>query len=299
MRVLITGATGFVGQALVRRLLEAGHELRAIARDPVRAAASLGPQVTLFEPTALEKSLEGVDGVVNLAGEPIAGTRWTPEKKRQIKASRIELTGRLARAIAAMERRPVLVSASAIGFYGDRGDEILTEVSAPGTDFLSEVCHEWETAAHQAETRVVCLRIGLVLGAGGGALAKLLPLFSLGLGGPIGDGAMWWSWIHLHDLVEIMRVSLEDARYSGPINAVAPHPVTNAELTRALGRALSRPAILRAPPFALKLAFGEGSRPILDSTRVLPRALERLGFAFRFPALEEALRDIVEERARR
>lgn len=299
MRVLITGATGFVGQALVRRLLEAGHELRAIARDQAKAAAALGTKVALFGPGPLEEALEGVEGVVNLAGEPIAGTRWTPEKKRQIKASRVELTGRLARAIAAMQARPVLVSASAIGFYGDRKDEVLTEISAPGTDFLSEVCHEWEMAAEQAQTRVVCLRIGLVLGAGGGALARLLPLFSLGLGGPIGDGAMWWSWIHLEDLVEIMRVALEDERYSGPINAVAPQPVTNAELTRALGRALSRPALLRAPPLALKLAFGEGSRPILDSTRVMPRALERLGFPFRYRAVEEALRDIIAEQGRR
>lgn len=302
MRVLVTGATGFIGRALVMRLLRSGHEVTAWVRSKESARAKLGSEVALVGPQdgaegALERVVTRADAVVNLAGEPIIGPRWTKARKAALLASRVDVTRAIVDGLASSGGRPrVLVSASAIGFYGSRGDEVLDEQSTPGSDFLADICTAWEAEAERARTqgvRLAIVRIGVVLGAGGGALSKMLPPFKLGAGGPIASGKQWMSWIHLEDLVEALVCAVEDERYEGVINGVGPNPVRNSELTRALGRALHRPAFMPVPSFALKLAFGEASATLLGSQRVLPKTLLGLGFRFRHPTIESALADIV------
>ncbi len=306
MRVLLTGATGFIGRALCARLLREGHAVTAWVRDEARAREALGPQVALLtdparsagaDDAAVSQAVAESEAIVNLAGEPIVGKRWTEDHKAVLLASRTGITGRLARAVARAERRPaVFVSASAVGFYGDRGDEVLDERSAPGAGFLSEICVAWEQAsaeAEQAGVRRALIRIGVVLGKDGGALAKMLPPFRLGVGGKLGSGDQWMSWIHLDDVLGLLMSALGDARYAGPINAVAPTPVTNRDFTAALGEALHRPTVLTVPAAALKLALGEAAVTVLGSQRVLPRAAESLGFRYAHPELLEALRDVV------
>ena len=263
-----------IGIGLRQRLLEAGHAAHAIPRDaPVPAC----------------------DAVVNLAGEPIA-QRWTPAAKKRIYDSRVEGTRRLVHALSAQSQRPgVLVCASAVGVYGSRGDEILTEKSSPGAGFLPHVVTDWEESAQTAEAlgiRVISLRFGMVLGRGG-ALAKLLPLFRLGVGGRLGSGRQWMSWIHIDDAVSLILLALENAALRGAVNATAPHPVTNDEFTRRLAGALHRPAIFPAPAFALKLALGEMSEVLLDSQRVLPVAALATGFHFQYPELSVAFANIL------
>ncbi len=274
MRIAITGASGFVGVALSSVLKSQGYEVRAVSTRG-------GVQPEHFE---------GYDAVVNLAGEPVA-QRWTREVRARIRSSRVEGTRAV---VAALSRNPAatLINASAIGYYGSRGDETLTESSAPGVDFLAGVTVEWEREADKFAGRVVKLRIAMVVGRGG-ALAKMLPPFKLGIGGHIGDGSQWTSWIHLDDLVSLIQFAIVNPRLVGPVNGSSPHPVTNSEFTRELARALHRPAILPVPKFALKMMFGEMSQVVLASQRVLPIAACDAGFSFRFPEIGAALRDVV------
>jgi uncharacterized protein (TIGR01777 family) len=282
MNVAITGASGFVGRRLSERLKREGHTVRAIS---IRAGV---------DPQKLADSLAGCDGIVNLAGESVS-QRWTAAARERIRSSRIDGTRAL---VNAMRTQPpqVLVSASATGYYGSRGDEILTESSPPGHDFLGDISAAWEREADAAlalGTRVARLRIGVVLGPGGGALQKMLLPFRLGLGGPMGGGRQWMSWIHLDDLTSMIAFLLQESTVRGPFNAVSPHAVTNREFARALGHTLRRPAILPLPAFALKLMLGQMSEVVLASQRVIPEAAVRAGFTFDYPDIFGALAKIL------
>lgn len=301
MRVFIAGATGFIGRALVPRLQRDGHAVVAWVRSPVRARGLLGADVDLVPTrTASEElvaAIDGCDAVVNLAGEPLMGGRWTAARRAVLEDSRIKVTEQLVEAMAHARVSPrVFISGSAVGYYGDRADELLTEASSAGHDFLARLCQQWERAAEPAErlgVRVVLLRTGVVLGRSGGALAQMLPPFEFGVGGPVGPGTQYLPWIHLHDLVKIIAVALADDRYRGPVNGVAPEQATSRTFARALGRALHRPAVLPVPALALKAIFGEAATVLLASQRVAPGALRDRAFAFDFPALDRALADIV------
>ena len=277
MKVVITGGSGFVGRAIAERLRASSHTVTAVSlRTPP------GPEV-----------FAGCGAVVHLAGEPVA-QRWTAAAKERIMNSRVEGTRRL---VAALRQQPpaVLISASAIGYYGSRGDEIVTEDSPPASDFLGQVAVAWEQEARAAEefgVRVVTPRIGVVLGRGGGALPKMALPFRFGVGGRLGDGKQWTSWIHLDDLIALVEFSIATTAVSGAVNAVAPNPVTNADFTRELAAALHRPAIFPVPAAALKLLLGEMSQVVLASQRVIPEAALRAGFQFRFTEIGEALRQI-------
>ena len=275
MIVAVTGASGFIGRRLTERLRAQGNTVREIS---LRS----GPPVVPV-----------CHAVVHLAGEPVA-QRWTRSARDRILKSRVEGTKSLVKALSE-HPPPVLISASAIGYYGSRGDEILTETSKPGTDFLAKVVTGWEREARSAEQigiRVVPLRFGMVLGRRGGALKKILLPFRLGLGGRLASGRQWMSWIHLDDLISLIGFAIESGHCEGAMNAVAPHPVTNAEFTHDLARALNRPAIFPVPEFALKLLYGELSQVILGSQRVVPEAALQAGFEFRYPELGPALRQI-------
>lgn len=293
MRITLTGATGFIGTALTGTLREAGHELRFLTRRPGAVAGAYGWNPLGGEPPP--ESLEGADAVIHLAGEPVA-QRWTPEVKRLIRESRVAGTRYLVQALSTQSRRPeVLVCASAVGYYGDRKDEELTEQSAPGSGFLADTCAAWEEQADLARSlgiRVVKLRIGIVLGDGG-ALAKMLPPFRAGVGGPMGGGRQWMPWIHLGDLTRLAVFALENKDLKGAVNAVSPAPVRNAEFSRALGKALGRPAVFPVPAFGLRLLYGEMAEVLLASQRALPAAALSAGFSFRFNELEGALADLV------
>lgn len=292
MRIAITGATGFLGRALSRSLAADGHQVVPLMRKAVtEEAVTWDPESGAIETDALE----GLDAVVHLAGESIASARWTADRKRRILRSRVKGTSVLASALAGLRQPPpVLISASAVGIYGDRGDEILTEASAIGRGFLAEVGTAWERAAdpaRQAGIRVVHPRFGIVLDPAGGALKQMLLPFRLGLGGPLGSGRQWVSWLTRRDAVRLIRFALDTATVAGPVNAAAPHPATFAEFARALGRALHRPAIFPVPAFALRLRFGEmADALLLASQRVQPAALTAAGFQFESPELEPALR---------
>ncbi len=300
MHIFITGATGFIGRALVLRLQRDGHTITAWIRDEERARGALGADVDLLPiesgESALRDALAVSDGVVNLAGEPLVG-RWTRKRLQAITESRVQLTERLVHAMRYAEHQPsVFVSGSAVGYYGDRGDEVLTEASAPADDTLARLCRDWEQAALRAEsagTRVVLLRTGIVLGREGGALARLLLPFKLGLGGPIGSGRQYMPWIHLHDHVDMIAAALRDDRFSGPVNVSAPEPVTTREFARSLGRALHRPAFLPLPGFALKLALGEASSVLLTGQRAVPEKALNVGFHFSYGEINAALSEIV------
>jgi uncharacterized protein len=293
MRVAVTGAGGLIGRPLCARLVAAGHDVRRLVRRAPGAADEIRWDPAAGIPD--RATLEGVEAVVHLAGESIAGGRWTAARRASIRDSRVGPTRRLAEALASLERRPrVFVSASAVGVYGDRGDEWLDESSSTGTGFLAEVARAWEGAAEPAAhagIRVVHPRTGIVLAPDGGALAAMLPLFRLGLGGPLGSGRQWWSWITLADAVRALvhAIGHEDVR--GPFNAVAPAPVSCAAFARALGSALGRPALLPAPAFALRLVLGAGQADelLLASQRVRPAVLERTGFQFANRELADAL----------
>jgi uncharacterized protein (TIGR01777 family) len=297
LRVLVTGATGFVGRALVARLGAEGRQVVAWVRSPERAREVLGPSVALVDARggtpALAAAVAGVDAVCHLAGEPIVGERWTPARKRALIESRTGSTQALADALRAAPPRPrVLVSASAVGFYGDTGDQAVDETAPSGAGFLAELCVAWEKAAAAAEgeaTRVTVSRLGVVLGPGGGALQKMLGPFRMGVGGPLGSGRQWLSWVHLDDLVSMWTAALSDERFVGAWNAVSPDPVTSRDFARALGRALHRPAVMPVPGFALRALYGEGASMLLEGQRVLPARLGGLGFAWRYPGVDEAL----------
>jgi uncharacterized protein (TIGR01777 family) len=300
MHIFITGATGFIGRALVLRLQRDAHAVIAWVRNEERARSVLGADVRLLPIDAGESSLGDAlavsDGVVNLAGEPLVG-RWSRQRRQAIIESRVQLTERLVHAMRHAKHQPaVFVSGSAVGYYGDRGDEILTEESVPGDNFLARLCRDWEATALQSESegvRVVLLRTGIVLGREGGALARMLLPFKLGLGGPIGSGRQYMPWIHLHDHVNMIAAALSDERFSGPLNASAPAPVTNRDFGKALGRALHRPAIMPLPGLALKLALGEASSVLLTGQRAVPEKALRLGFSFQYPEIDSALAEII------
>ncbi len=298
MLALVTGGTGFIGRALVARL----EAPRVLSRDAARARASLGAGVEAFawDPEAgppPAAALDGVEAVFHLAGDSVGEGRWTAAKKARIRDSREKGTRNLVAALAALPKRPrVLVSASAVGWYGDRGEEVLDEAAPAATDFLGEVCAAWEAEARKAEAlgvRVVRLRLGVVLGEGGGALGRMLLPFRLGVGGRLGSGRQWMPWVHRDDVVGLALHAAATASLSGAVNAVSPNPVTNAEFTRTLGRVLRRPAFLPAPAFALRLALGEFAEVLLASTRAVPRTAEQSGYRFRHPDLEQALRSIL------
>ncbi|MDQ6699589.1 MAG: TIGR01777 family oxidoreductase [Acidobacteriota bacterium] len=296
MKCIISGGSGFIGRRLVDSLLQDGHYVSVWSRTPGKETrAAVGS--FFWDPMSGEpasESLEDFDAVVHLAGEPVA-QRWTPEVKRKIRDSRVQGTQNLVHAISTLKRRPsVLICASAIGYYGDRGDEIVTESSSPGKGFLPEVCIEWEKQADLAQAlgmRVAKIRIGVVLGRDGGALAKMTPAFRSFVGGKVGSGRQWMSWIHVDDIVGMLRYAI-DRPISGVLNGTAPAPVTNAEFTRGLADALHRPAVISVPGFAVKALFGEMGGVVLASQRVLPKAAEAAGFQFQFPEVRAALKNI-------
>ena len=288
MRVLVTGGTGFIGTPVCRALRAAGHAVTVVTRDPGRLQSGAVGWDRVGE------AVRSADALVNLAGEPIAVARWTAAQKERIRDSRVAATRRLVDAAAAAATRPpTLVNASAVGYYGPRGDEPLDESAPPGEGFLADVCRAWEAEAERAETlgmRVVRLRIGMVLGPGGGALARMQGPFRAFVGGPLGDGRQWMSWIHVDDVVGLVLEAIGSERYHGPVNGTAPRPVTNREFSATLGRALSRPSWLPAPAFALRLAFGEMAEMLLAGQRVVPRAAERAGYRWRYSELLTSLR---------
>lgn len=292
MKIAITGATGFIGEALVRRLQGSGHGVLRIGRARNHGR---GPDVAWDAVSTVDAAaLEGVDAVVHLAGETIA-QRWTGAAKRAIRDSRVQGTTLLARTLAGLSRKPsVLVSMSAIGIYGDRGDEVLDESSPTGTGFLADIGRAWESSADPARAagiRVLHPRVGIVLSPDGGALAKMLPIFSLGAGGKIGRGRQWMSWISLTDTLRALEFALATPALEGPVNVTAPNPVTNAEFTEVLGRALRRPTFAPVPEFAIELLYGEmGRATVIEGQRVVPKKLLDAGFRFEHTDLESALR---------
>jgi uncharacterized protein len=294
MTVLVTGASGFIGSALVPALTTGGHSVRRLTR-----AAAEREDEYRWNPAAGDvdpRALEDLDAVVHLAGESVAG-RWTAAKKERIRRSRVDGTRTLSEALAGLGRPPrVLVCASAIGYYGDRGDEVLTEESAPGEGFLADVVQAWEAASRPAEEagiRVVRLRFGIVLSSAGGALRTMLRPFRLGAGGRLGSGRQWTSWVSIDDVVGAIHHALFTDALRGAANTVAPNPVTNAELTSTLARLLRRPALLPVPAAVLRVALGEFSQEALSSARVVPARLGGTGYDFRHPELEQALRHVL------
>lgn len=299
-RILITGASGLVGSALGERLRAAGHQVVPMKRSKPRD----GQQAIVWKPDEGKldlADLEGADVIVHLAGENIAAPRWTKKKKQAIRDSRINGTTLLSEAIAQLDRKPsVFICASAIGIYGSRGDEMLDETGSPGQGFLADVSMQWEAAcepARDAGVRVVNTRFGMVLSGKGGALRAMLTPFRLGIGGVVGSGKQWWSWVHIDDVVRAITFAMDHDEIDGPINVVSPNPVTNREFTKVLGRVLSRPTILPLPAFAAKLAMAEmADELLLSSVRVQPRRLLDAGFEFAHPQLEEALRSALAQR---
>ena len=292
LRIAITGSTGFVGNALIGHLHRGGHDVVRLVRH--RATAPDEVQWTPQEPFQLSERLSGLDAVVHLAGAGIADRRWTQRRREVLRHSRVEATANLVDALRALPDPPVaFVQASAVGWYGDRGDEVLDESSPPGTGFLAELARDWEQAGaaiDNEQTRRIVLRIGMVLHPAGGAIKRLRPLFRMGLGGRLGSGRQWVSWIARDDLVELIAVCCRDDRYAGVINAVAPAPLTNAQLTRAIARWCRRPAILPAPRPGLRLALGRmADELLLGSQRCLPGVLNTRGYPFRLQSVDSAL----------
>jgi uncharacterized protein (TIGR01777 family) len=302
MKILITGSTGLVGTALTQDLQRVGHTVCRLIR-PGTTTQSIGNTQSFdvnWNPATgeLGGAAVGADAVVNLAGASIAGGRWTPQRKDLLRSSRVDTTRALVQALAKMSARPrVLVSASATGYYGNRRDETLTEESQPGTDFLSGIAKEWESEALKAEAlgiRVVRARFGVILSKQGGALPQMIRPFQFGVGGKIGTGKQWLSWIALDDVIAILRLAVENANITGPLNVISPQPVTNADFTKILATALHRPALFPVPAYALRLIFGEMAEALLlSSQRVLPYQLQKLNYQFQHPDLAAALTAIL------
>lgn len=298
MKIFITGATGFIGQEIVKKLSQDGHnKIICYTRDQMKAYNKLGDHIVAINEAEFDicakKYLENCDAVINLAGEPVF-QRWTERAKEKIIDSRLDTTEKLVKKINSCEKKPeVLISASAIGYYGNAYDNTLTESSEDGEGFLPDICDDWEWEARKANTRLINLRIGIVLGKEGGALKQMLLPFKLGLGGRLGSGHQWMSWIHINDVVNIIFECIKNKKLSGPVNCVSPNPVKNRKFTKTLSKALSRPAVLPVPEFGLKLLFGESSSVLLDSQRCIPKALLDNNFKFEFSTLEEALKDIL------
>ena len=298
MHIVIAGGSGFLGGALGAALARQRHQLTILSRG---GAVTTGARLLQWTPDGTAgpwaAAIDGADAVVNLAGESIAAKRWTVEQKQRILGSRVQATRSLVAAIGRAKTPPsVFVSGSAVGYYGPLGDEPAPEAHSPGTDFLANVCVQWEGEAMRAAgaaTRVVCIRTGLVLARHAGALPKMLPPFWFGAGGPVGSGRQYWPWIHHRDWVDLVRFAIQDPAIAGPLNATAPAPVTNADFARALGRVLRRPAFMPAPGFALRLILGEmADALLLSGQRAIPARAERLGHPFAFTELDSALRDI-------
>lgn len=297
MHILITGGTGLIGRRICKALLAEGHQLTVLSRHPETVAAKCGNGVRAI--TTLDEWLpeQMVDAIINLAGEPIADAHWTTARKQALWDSRVTLTARLVQRIVAAEHKPaVLLSGSAVGYYGNRGDLELDESAGTGDDFAAHLCKTWEDVALSAESqgvRVCLLRTGPILSKDGGLLGRMLLPFKLGLGVRLGDGKQWMSWIHIDDYVSTILRLLHEQDMRGPFNMTAPNPVTNAEFTRSLARALHRPALFAAPGFILKAAMGERASLLLEGQRVLPKKIEASGGSFAFKRLESALQDIL------
>lgn len=308
MRIVVAGGTGLIGQPLVERLATDRHDIVVLSRNPDRYTSQMPERVTMVRWDAKTAGkwaahVEGADAVINFAGENLAGEgffpdRWTEEKKRRIRDSRVTVGNALVEAIRKAEKKPkVLLQASAVGYFGRSGDEILTESSHPGDDFLALVCIEWESTTAEVESlgvRRVITRTGLILSTEGGPLSRLLPFFRFYLGGYFGDGQQWWPWIHLEDELRAIRFLLESETASGPYNLTAPNPVRNREFGKTLGKVMGRPSIMPVPGFALNIALGEVATTVLVSQRVVPHKLEEQGFTFQFEELEPALQDTLE-----
>jgi uncharacterized protein (TIGR01777 family) len=296
VKIILAGGSGFLGQALKARLQREGHAVANLSRHPRPDAQEDLPWTPDGTAGAWAAALEGADAVINLAGESIADQRWTDERKRALLASRVLSTRSLVGAIRQLTQPPAaLLNGSAVGYYGPRGDEMVTEATPPGADFLADLCVEWEREAEQASpvTRVVLLRSGLVLHSDGGVLARMLLPFRMGVGGPLGSGTQYMPWIHLDDWVDMTVWLIGNPQARGAYNVTAPAPVTNADFTRALGRALNRPAFLPVPGFALRLALGELANSILAGQRAIPARAEEAGFQFRFTRIDDAFSDLL------
>jgi uncharacterized protein len=304
MRIFLTGATGFLGRALVRRLLQQGHQLTAWVRNPQVSRPQLPAQVNLADaaggPAALVTAVAGAEAIVNLAGEPIAGGRWTKERRRRIADSRVGLTNQLVDAVAAAARRPaVLISASAVGYYGDRGDDVIDETSGPGTGFLSEICVAWEAAAVRAEPlglRVVRPRLGVVLGPGGGFLGRLLPLVRKGLGASLGSGRQFLPWVHIDDLIDVFEQALIDPRHDGSVDVIAPQAVRMKELMQSLARAVDRRLLPSVPAVLLKIALGDSAELVLGSQHLAGLRLRQWGHNPQFATIDAAIANAIAQR---
>ena len=298
MRILITGASGLIGTALQKSFEEKGYEMLLASRSEPKSERDIQWNADAGFADEDLLRLEGLDAVIHLAGESISALRWTDEKKKAIRDSRVHGTRTMIEAFARLEKKPkVFISASAIGFYGDRGDEEMTETNSVGDTFLSEVSKEWESESRRAEDmgiRTVLLRNGIVLSKDGGALATMMTPFKLGVGGVVGSGKQWMSWVSLDDAVGIVNYALENENLRGAVNVVSPNPVTNEEFTKTLGEVLYRPTFLPLPEFAVNLVFGEmGDALLIDSTRVVPKRLLDSGFKFRYPEINSALENAV------
>lgn len=299
MKVLVTGATGFIGKVLVKKLLEGGDEVIVLTRNISRAAMVLGSSCQYFKWSGRDElppseAFAGVEAVINLVGENISARRWTAEQKEILSSSRIEATQKLVEVISGLKTRPkIFVSASAVGIYGNRESEEITEASALGNDFLAQLCIEWEAAANKARDlgcRVAILRTGIVIGRSGGAIAKMLPVFKLGLGGPIGNGKQFMSWIHVDDLVKLYIQCLKHSSMEGVYNGTAPYPATNTDFTKSLSRAVRRPAKFNMPHFMLKFLFGEMSEMLLGGQKILPMRVKELQFRYHHATLDRAMK---------
>ncbi len=291
MNVLVAGGSGFIGRRLVDALADRGDQVTVISRDPAGAAQHARNGVTF---RGWLPPLDGYDGVVNLSGAGIFDKRWSSSYRTAIRESRISTTKRIVQAILAADDPPrVLVNGSAIGFYGSRGEEQLPESASPGRDFLADVCQAWEAEATKAPVRTVMLRTGVVLGNGGGALAEMLPPFKLGLGGPIGSGKAWFSWVHIDDMVGLILFALDNEQVQGPMNCTSPGVVTNKVYTKALGAAIKRPTVFPIPPLALKLKLGGVAEVLTGSQRCVPETAQSAGYAFKFPEIGPALTDLL------
>ena len=298
MKIVIAGGTGFLGRPLAERLVAEGHDVVILTR---RAASELPARAVVWSPGgdvghagAWANEIDGANAVINLAGESIAGRRWSAAHKQQILDSRLHATRSLAAAIARASRPPsVFASGSAVGYYGPLGDEVAVETTPAGSDFLAQVCQQWEAEANRAaspRTRVVCIRTGLVLERDGGALPQMLPPFKFGVGGPVGSGRQYWPWIHRTDWIDLVRWAIRTDAAAGPLNATAPEPVRNAEFAHALGRALHRPSFMPAPAFALRLLLGEmADALLLSGQRAIPATAGTLGFSFTYTRIDDAL----------
>jgi uncharacterized protein len=296
MRFFVMGGTGFVGGALLRHLVGQGHGVMALTRPGSSVKGNGVEQVEgdVLNGGAWQGRVREADAVINLVGSTIL-TRWTDEAKRRILETRVLSTTRAVEGMRG-DGGQTLVCANAIGFYGDRGDEILVEGSGPGQGFLTEVCIKWQEAARRAESgghRTAIMRLAPVLGPGGGVLGQMLPVFRKGVGGRLGKGTQWFSWVHIDDLVRAFEFAAKDGRVSGPVNTCAPHPVTNAQLTGTLAEILNRPAVMSVPAFALRMLYGEGAQALLSSQRCIPGVLQSLGFEFGYERLDAALRSII------